>query len=132
MDRKDLKEYRIRMLNIKSEQQTLEEQLARLEGTSQNIDGMPKAHNKTNYSMEKYLDDKAKIEKELLEQYNLYNNQIRDRFKQMNPLYVTILREYYINAKSLEEVSIIVDKSYYRTCHLNGEALVEFDNLEKK
>ena len=132
MDRKDLKEYRIRELNIKSEQLTLQEQLARLEGTSQNIDGMPKAHNKTNYSMEKYLDDKAKIEKEILEQNNLYINQIRDRLNTMNPLYATILREYYINAKSLEEVSIIVDKSYYRTCHLNGEALVEFDNLEKK
>jgi len=132
LNREDLKEYRNRELNIKSEQQTLEEQRVRLEGTGQNLDGMPKAHNKTSYEIEKYLDDKAKIDKEILEQNNLYIQEIRDRLNMLKPLYATILREYYINAKSLEEVAVGIDKSYYRTCHLNGLALDEFDKLEKK
>lgn len=132
MNRKDLKEYRNKELNIKSEQETLKEQFARLTGTTQIMDGLPKTHNNTNYAMEAYLDKKAKIDKEILEQNNLYLNEIRDRFNKLKPIYATILREYYIKAKSLEEVAITIDRSYYRTCHLNGNALDEFDKLEKK
>lgn len=129
MNRKDLKEYRSRELNIKSELQTLEMQRVRLEGTSQVLDGMPHSHNNVNYSVENYLDKKAKIEQKILEQNNLYLSEIKNRFDRLDPTYATILREYYINAKSLEEVAIIIDRSYYRTCHLNGNALDEFDKL---
>lgn len=128
----DLKEYRNREINIKSELQTLEEKRARIEGTTQNFDGMPKAKNKVSYSMEQYLDDKAKVEKQILMQEDLYMNLIRERLNKLKPIHATILREYYINAKSLEEVSVIIERGYYRTCHLNGEALIEFNKLNEK
>ena len=41
------------------------------------------------------------------------------------------LELFKINGKSLEEVAVAVHYSYYKTCHLNGEALDEFDKLDK-
>ncbi len=131
MNRKDLKEFRSKELDIKSELQTLEEQKTRIIRITTILDGMPKSHNNISYAMENYLDKKDKINQEILEQNNLYLNGIRDKFNKLKPIYATILREYYINAKPLEDVAEIVGLSYSRTAHLNGNALDEFDKLEE-
>ena len=72
MNRKDLKEFRSKELDIKSELQTLEEQKTRIIRITTNLDGMPKSHNNISYAMENYLDKKDKINQEILEQNNLY------------------------------------------------------------
>lgn len=132
MTREDLKRYRYKEIDIKSELETLKEQFTRLEGTSHVLSDMPKKHTNENYNIENYIDKKTKVESEMLEQSKIYMLELRQQLNQLKPIYATILREYYINAKSLEDVSEIVHLSYYRTCHLNGEALDEFDKLDKK
>ena len=121
MDRKDLKEFRHRKQYIKSKLEFLKEEETRIMNITQNLDGMPHAKNKTSYEVEKYLDEKNEIIEKELKQFKEYTNKIYEQLNQLKPLYSTIL----------QEVAVAVHYSYYKTCHLNGEALNEFDKLDK-
>ena len=67
----------------------------------------------------------------ILKEFREYTSELYGQLDKLPPLYATILQENYINGKSLEEVAVVVHYSYYKTCHLNGEALNEFDKLDK-
>lgn len=131
MTRKDLKDFRNRKKYIKSKLEFLQEEETRIMNITQKLDGMPHAKNKTSYEIEKYLDEKNEILEKELQQFKEYTNEIYEQLNQLKPLYATILQEKYINGKSLEEVAVAVHYSYYKTCHLNGEALDKFDKLDK-
>ena len=131
MTRKDLKDFRNRKKYIKSKLEFLEEEETRIMNITQKMDGMPHAKNKTSYEIEKYLDEKNEILQKELQQFKEYTNEIYEQLNQLKPLYATILQANYINGKSLEEVAVVVHYSYYKTWHLNGEALNEFDKLDK-
>ena len=131
MTRKDLKDFRNRKKYIKSKLEFLQEEETRIMNITQKLDGMLHAKNKTSYEIEKYLDEKNEILEKELQQFKEYTNEIYEQLNQLKPLYATILQENYINGKSLEEVAVAVHYSYYKTCHLNGEALDEFDKLDK-
>ena len=90
-----------------------------------------KAQNKTNYEVEDFFDRKNELLKNELQQFEKYQNDLYNQLDQLEPIYSTILQENYINGKSLEEVSTIINYSYYQTCRMNGEALNEFDKLDK-
>ena len=131
MTRKDLKDFRNRKKYIKSKLEFLEEEETRIMNITQKMDGMPHAKNKTSYELKKFLDEKNEILQKELQQFKEYTKELYDQLNQLKPLYATILQENYINGKTLEEVSVVVHYSYYKTCHLNGEALNEFDKLDK-
>lgn len=131
MTRKDLKEFRNKKKYIKSKLEYLEEEETRIMNITQKLDGMPHAKNKINYEVESFFDEKNEILKEELQQFKEYKRELYKQLNQLKPLYATILHENYIKGKSLEEVSVAVHYSYYKTCHLNGEALNEFDKLDK-
>ena len=46
--------------------------------------------------------------------------------------YRVILKERYFNNKSFEEISVIVNYAYNRTCMLHGKALKAYDEVDKK
>ena len=131
MNRKDLKDFRYKKKYIDSKLEYLQEQETRIQNITQNMDGMPKAKNKTSYEIEKFIDEKNEILQKELRHFKKYTEELYNQIDQLKPIYATILQENYINGKTLEEISVIVKYSYYRTCHLNGEALNEFDKLEK-
>lgn len=131
VNRKDLKEFKNKKKYIRSKLEFLQEEETRIMNITQNLDGMPHAKNKTSYEIEKYLDQKDEILKQELKQFNDYKREIYEQLNQLKPLYATVLHEKYVNGKSLEEVALVVHYSYYKTCHLNGEALNEFDKLDK-
>ena len=131
MNRKDLKDFRYKKKYIDSKLEYLQEQETRIQNITQNMDGMPKAKNKTSYEIEKFIDEKNEILQKELRHFKKYTEELYNQIDQLKPIYATILQENYINGKTLEEISVIVKYSYYRTCHLNGEALNEFDKLDK-
>lgn len=131
MNRKDLKDFRHKKKYIDSKLEYLQEQETRIQNITQNMDGMPKAKNKTSYEIEKFIDEKNEILQKELRHFKKYTDELYNQLDQLKPIYATILQENYINGKTLEEISVIVKYSYYRTCHLNGEALNEFDKLDK-
>lgn len=131
MNRKDLKEFRNKKKYIKSKLEFLEEEETRVTNITQKLDGMPHAKNKTNYDIENFFDEKKEILNKILKEFREYTSELYGQLDKLPPLYATILQENYINGKSLEEVAVAVNYSYYKTCHLNGEALNEFDKLDK-
>lgn len=131
MNRNDLKAFKHKKTYIEAKIRFLQEQETRIYNITQNIDGMPKAQNKTSYEVEDFFDRKNELLKNELQQFEQYQNDLYNQLDQLEPIYSTILQENYINGKSLEEVSTIIHYSYYQTCRMNGEALNEFDKLDK-
>lgn len=81
-------------------------------------------------SLSEYVARLVDKEKEVLEAMDEYNEVLDSRVKQINGLskaeYISVLTERYINRKNFEQISVDIGYSYYRTCHLHGEALEEF------
>lgn len=130
MNRDDLKNYRYNKNWIKRQLEKYEEQKSFIYNISQNLDGMPKAKNKTNYGLENLMDQYDKILKILEEDQNK-QNEILLQVRKVNEPYRTILTDKYILGMSLEEISIEINYSYDRTCKMHGIALNEFDKLDK-
>ncbi len=131
MNREDLKNYRYN-------QKWVEEQITKYEGMkesvynlSQAIDGMPKAQNKPNYTLEDLMDKFNEILEIIYKDQEKQNNIIKQLDK-IEPLYRNILYLRYIKGLDLEEISTEIGYNYYKTCRLNGEALEEFDKVGKK
>lgn len=132
MNREDLKNYRFLKARIDEKIEDYEEQFARITKITANMDGMPKAHNKNNYSVEEFLDKSNEL-------IRLYNNDIekqKEILKQLermnNQVYYTILYLRYIHNKSFEEIADKIGYSYYPTCRMHGKALNKFDDLDKE
>ena len=51
---------------------------------------------------------------------------------ELKPLHKIILYKRYIKGKTVEEIAIEINYSYYETCRINGNALEEFDKLDKE
>lgn len=135
MNREDLKGYFYLDDYIKEQANKYEEQFARVTKMTQVIDGLPKAHNKPNYSTEELID--ASIE--LIKLYNDETRKQAEIIKQLNLLsgekgniYKDILYKRYVSKKSFEKIAEEIHYNYYDTCRFHGEALVEFDKLDNK
>ena len=130
MTRQDLKE----LYHLKGyiEEQT-EEYIKKFDlitKVTQSLDGMPKAHNKPNYTIEEFIDSSTAIialmnqdlekEKAIMTQINSMSNY----------LYKRILYDRYVLRKSFDEISEAIKYDYYNTCKFHGHALNEFDKLD--
>lgn len=130
MTREELKNYRFLKVRIQSKIDDYEERFSKVNKITQTIDGMPKAHNKPNYSLEELIDSSKEII-ELLNEDLKKEKEIVNQLKLLDDKYQTILTLRYIQGKTLEEVSTAINYSYNETCKLNGQALIEFDKLHK-
>ena len=131
MNREDLKNYKYNQNWIKRQLEKYEEQKAIVYNISQNLDGMPKAKNKPNYSLENLMDQYDKI-LEILEKDQEKQNEIILQIRRLEEPYRTILTDKYILGMSLEEISVEIGYAYANVCRMHGTALNKFDNLETR
>lgn len=131
MNREDLKNYRYNQNWIKRQLEKYQEQKAMVYSISQNLDGMPKAKNKPNYSLENLMDQYNKI-LEILEKDQEKQNEIILQIRRLEEPYRTILTDKYILGMSLEEISVEIGYAYENVCRMHGTALNNFDNLESR
>lgn len=131
MNRQDLKDYKFLKARIDEKLNDYEEQFARVTKMTQTIDGMPKAHNKPNYTVEELIDSSneliALLNKDVIKQKEI----ISQLDSMENEIYHTILYLRYIHNKTFEEIADKIGYSYYPTCKMHGKALNEFDKLDK-
>lgn len=130
MNREDLKKYRYNKNWIKRQLEIYEEQKAIVYNITQNLDGMPKVKNKTNYSLENLM-DKYNYILQILEEDQEKQNEILIQIRKLEEPYRTILTDKYILGMSLEEISVEIGYAYENVCRMHGIALNKFDNLEK-
>ena len=131
MNREDLKNYRYNKKWIERQLENYEEKKTFVYNISQNLDGMPKAKNKLNYSLENLMDQYDKI-LEILKKDQEEQNEIILQIRRVEEPYRTILTDKYILGMSLEETSVDIGYSYDRTCKMHGTALDKFDDLESR
>lgn len=130
MNREDLKKYRYNKNWIKRQLEIYEEQKAIVYNITQNLDGMPKVKNKTNYSLENLM-DKYNYILQILEEDQEKQNEILIQIRKLEEPYRTILTDKYILGMSLEEISVEIGYAYENVCRMHSIALNKFDNLEK-
>ena len=129
MNREDLKNYKYNQNWIKRQLEKYKKQKAIVYNISQNLDGMPKAKNKPNYSLENLMDQYDKI-LEILEKDQEKQNEIILQIRRLEEPYKTILTDKYILGMSLEEISVEIGYAYENVCRMHGTALNKFDDLE--
>lgn len=93
------------------------------------IDGMPKAHNKSNYAIENLIDKYNEILNHLNQLQEKQNTIVLQLSKMQNSTYRLILFYKYIKRMTLEEISVKLGKDYKYICNLHGYALNEFDKI---
>lgn len=130
MNRENLKKYRYSQKWITRQLERYEEQRTMVLNITSSLDGMPKAKNKTNYSLENLLDSYNELI-EILKQDQEKQNKIILQIREVEEPYRTILTDKYILGMSLEEISVDIAYSYDRTCKMHGVALNKFDELDK-
>lgn len=131
MNREDLKKYIYNKNWIKRQLEKYEEQKAIVYNITQNLDGMPKAKNKTNYGLENLMDKYDEIIK-ILEEDQTKQNEVILQIRRLEEPYRTILTDKYILGMSLEEISVEIGYAYENVCRMHGSALNKFDNLESR
>lgn len=135
MNREDLKNYKFLKIRIDTKLEDYERDFARATKMTSVIDGMPKAHDKPNYVVEKFIDASTEI-------INLFREDLQkqaDIEKQLRAMnderYHTALYLRYIvyatEKNPLEHVASTMNYSYNEMCKINGEALNKFDELDE-
>lgn len=131
MNREDLKNYKYSQKWVKRQLEKYEEQKTMVYNITQNLDGMPKAKNKTSYKLEALMDQYDRII-DILEEDQNKQNEILLQIRKLNEPYKTILTDKYILGMSLEEISVDIGYAYENVCRMHGTALNEFDKLESR
>lgn len=129
MNRDDLKKYRYNKVWIEEQMELYQEMKQRAEGLKTAVlDGMPKARNKPNYSLEKLIDQYNYI-LEKLEEEQKTQNKILLQLKKVDEPYRSVLTKYYVQGKKLVRVADEMNYEYEYVKHLNGIALNKFDKI---
>lgn len=129
MNKEDLKNYKYNKNWIKRQLEKYEEQKTMVYNITQNLDGMPKAKNKTNDSLENLMDKYDEIIN-ILKEDQIKQNEIILQIRKLDEPYRTILTDKYILGMSLEEISEEIGYAYENVCRMHGVALNKFNNLE--
>lgn len=131
MNREDLKELKYSQAWVKEQIDKYTEQRERVYGLSQYFDGMPKAQNKPNYSLENLMDSYDEL-LDILAQEQRKINKILEQINRLKPIYKIILTKRYLYGENFEAISTEIHYDYYNTCKLHGKALNEFDKLDNR
>lgn len=126
MNRGDLKGLKFSQEWVKEQIDRYKEQREFAYGLSQNMDGMPKAQNKPNYTIENLIDSYDELLRILTEEQNKVNK-IIEQINMLDPLHRIILHKRYVEGKNFETIASEINYSYTRTCRMHGDALNEFD-----
>lgn len=133
MNREDLKNYKYTQMWIKDQTEYIETQKETINRLNSILSDMPKGSRKVN-------DNEAEKLGNLMDKFNeLMNVIIKEKENQKNIVekingiefpYRNILFKVYIQGKSLVTVASEMNYSYERMKHMNGIALLKFDESE--
>lgn len=132
MNREDLKNYRYDKKWVDAQLDKYQEMYDRVTSMTSQITGMPKAKDKPNDSLEKLIDLFAELVEIIKKDEQKCINIINNLDQMENKLYRNVLYYRYIENKSFEEISSLVNYDYYNTCKIHGRALNEFDKIYGK
>lgn len=135
MTREDLKVYKYNQEFIKDKLEYIEEQKATLYKITATISSMPVGSRKVEDSMAEKLAKLMDSFNELLDKINKMQErqiEIENQLLKVEQPYRTILDKYYIQGKTLVQVANEMNYTYEYVKHLNGIALLKFDEVNTK
>lgn len=130
----DLKRYRGLKTIFEYKKGSLEERRCRAEDIKAvQLDGLPHAKNKENYTLEEFMDYcEAEEVRELIK----LNIVLKDTEQQIQELsdskYIDILQKHYIEGKTLKQTAIEMNRDESKVRYYNGIALKEYNKIGNK
>ena len=135
MNRQDLKNYRYTQEWIKDRMQYIEEYKTSITNITTVLSDMPKGSRKVEDSIAEkiaiLLDDVNDILKVIVD-LEKRQTAILEQIEKVEQPYRLILEKAYIQGKTLVTVASEMDYSYERMKHMNGIALLKFDEVDTK
>lgn len=135
MNREDLKNYKYNQIWIKDQTEYIETQKETINRLNSVLSDMPKGSRQVYDSeaenLTKLMDMFNELMQKIIEQKEL-QNKIVEQVNKIEFPYRNILYKVYIQGKSLVTVASEMNYSYERMKHMNGIALLKFDESEDK
>ena len=134
MTREDLKDYKYNQQWIKGRLEYIEEYKSSITNISAILSDMPKGSKKVQDSIAEKIVNLHESIDQLLENINQQNKKQAEILNQLDKVeqpYRLILEKIYIQGKSLVAVANEMNYSYEYIKHMNGIALLKFDEIEK-
>lgn len=135
MNREDLKNYKYNQIWIKDQTEYIETQKETINRLNSILSDMPKGSRQVYDSeaekLTKLMDMFNELMQKIIKQKEL-QNKIVEQVNKIEFPYRNILYKVYIQGKSLVTVASEMNYSYERMKHMNGIALLKFDESEDK
>ena len=135
MTREDLKDYKHNQEWIKERLEYIEELKTNITNITTTLSDMPKGSRKTEDSMAEKIvilvDSLDEILGKIVEA-DKRQKQILEQLNKVEQPYRLILEKVYIQGKTLVQVASEMNYSYEHMKHMNGIALLKFDNIDTK
>lgn len=135
MNREDLKNYKYNQIWIKDQTEYIETQKETINRLNSVLSDMPKGSRQVYDSeaenLTKLMDMFNELMQKIIKQKEL-QNKIVEQVNKIEFPYRNILYKVYIQGKSLVTVASEMNYSYERMKHMNGIALLKFDESEDK
>ena len=135
MNREDLKNYKYNQIWIKDQTEYIETQKETINRLNSVLSDMPKGskqvYDNEAENLTKLMDMFNELMQKIIKQKEL-QNKIVEQVNKIEFPYRNILYKVYIQGKSLVTVASEMNYSYERMKHMNGIALLKFDESEDK
>lgn len=135
MNREDLKDYKYNQEWIKGRMEHIEEYKTLLTKITTTLSDMPNGSRQVQDSMAEKLSTLIDNTDDLMEKVVEEDNkqkQILEQLSKVEQPYRLILEKAYIQGKTLVTTASEMDYSYERMKHMNGIALLKFDEVDTK
>lgn len=97
------------------------------------LDGLPHAKNKENYTLEEFIDYcKSEDIKELVRLDKILRDTEQQIQKLDNSVHIKILQKHYIEGKSLKTTAIEMNRNESKVRYYNKLALIEYNKIGNK
>lgn len=135
MNREDLKNYKYNQIWIKDQTEYIETQKETINRLNSVLSDMPKGsrqvYDNEAENLAKLMDMFNELMQKIIKEKEL-QNRIVEQVNKIEFPYRNILYKVYIQGKSLVKVASEMNYSYERMKHMNGIALLKFDESEDK
>ena len=134
LNRKDLKDFKSNQESIKTRFDLIREMKAQITSITHKYTDMPNGSRQVYDSMAEKIAELVEMEEEYLQQVVEYNKKQKDILRQLDKVkqpYRLILDMIYLQGKDLVTVASERKYNYKYICNLHGQALIEFENVEK-
>ena len=135
MNREDLKNYKYNQIWIKDQTEYIETQKETINRLNSVLSDMPKGsrqvYDNEADNLAKLMDMFNELMQKIIKEKEL-QNKIVEQVNKIEFPYRNILYKVYIQGKSLVTVASEMNYSYERMKHMNGIALLKFDESEDK